>query len=76
MKELNNELHRHYGLHLGVKSPWEVDGVNLDMEGRRVEIRLELGHGTRRAVSGMRQGMHDGRPCAGADVAAFGHDAV
>ena len=47
MKELNNELHRHYGLLLGVKRPWEVDGVNLDMEGRRVEIRLEwaMGHG-------------------------------
>ena len=47
MKELHNELHRHYALLLGVKSPWEVNGVNLDMAGRRVEIRLEwgLGHG-------------------------------
>ncbi len=47
MKELNNELHRHYALLLGVRSPWEVNGVNLDMAGRRVEIRLEwaMGHG-------------------------------
>ena len=47
MRELNKELHRHYALLLGVKSPWEVNGVNLDMAGKRVEIRLEWakGHG-------------------------------
>ena len=47
MEELNNELHRHYALLLGVKSPWGVCGVNLDMTGKRVEIRLAwgMGHG-------------------------------
>ena len=45
MKELHNELHRHYALLLGVKSPWEVNGVNLDMAGRRVDIRLEWAMG-------------------------------
>jgi transposase len=45
MKELHNELHRHYGLLLGVKSPWEVNGVKLDMAGKRVEIGLEYGQG-------------------------------
>jgi transposase len=45
MSELQNELHRHYGLLLGIKSPWEVNGVNLDMAGRRVEIRLEWAKG-------------------------------
>ena len=46
MKELDNELHRHYGLLLGIKSPWGVSGVKLDMGARRVEIRLEwaVGH--------------------------------
>ena len=45
MSELDNELHRHYGLLLGIKSPWTVSGVNLDMAGRRVEIGLEYGLG-------------------------------
>jgi len=45
MKELHNELHLHYALLLGVKSPWEVTGVELDMEARRVEIGLEWGRG-------------------------------
>ena len=45
MKELHNELHRHYGLLLGVKSPWGVSGVKLDMAGKRVEIGLEYGQG-------------------------------
>ena len=47
MKELQNELHRHYALLLGVKSPWEVNGVGLDMEGKRVEITLDWGEGMR-----------------------------
>jgi transposase len=45
MKELHNELHRHYALLLGVRSPWEVNGVDLEMAGRRVEIRLAWGQG-------------------------------
>lgn len=45
MDELHNELHRHYELLLGVKSPWEVNGVKLDMAGRRLEIRLEWAMG-------------------------------
>jgi transposase len=45
MDELHNELYRHYGLLLGVKSPWEVRGVKLDMAGRRVEIGLEWAMG-------------------------------
>jgi transposase len=45
MKELENELYRHYALLLGVRSPWEVSGVKLDMGGRRVEICLGLVRG-------------------------------
>lgn len=45
MKDLDNELHRHYGLLLGIKSPWAVNGVDLDMGARRVEIKLEWGAG-------------------------------
>lgn len=45
MKELDNELHRHYGLLLGIKSPWAVSGVKLDMTGKRVEIGMEYGQG-------------------------------
>lgn len=39
MKE--NELHHHYGLLLGVKSPWAVEEVELDVRGKRVDIRVE-----------------------------------
>ena len=42
---MHNELHRHYALLLGVKSPWEVSEVQLDMAGKRVEIGLEWGQG-------------------------------
>ena len=45
MKELDNELHRHYAMLLGVKSPWGVSGVKLDMAGRRVEIGLQWAEG-------------------------------
>jgi len=45
MKELNSELHRHYAMLLGVKSPWVVSGVKLDMAGKRVEIALEWSRG-------------------------------
>ena len=34
---MENELHRHYALLLGVKSPWEVNGVKLDMADKRVD---------------------------------------
>jgi hypothetical protein len=66
MDELQNELHRHYGLLLGIKSPWEVHGVNLDMAGRRVEIRLECGNGVwKRGGNGKRgQLLNIDRPVA------------
>jgi transposase len=38
---MENELNRHYGMLLGIKSPWEVSAVKLDMAGKRVEIGLE-----------------------------------
>jgi len=64
MEELNNELHRHYALLLGVKSPWGVSGVKLDMAGRRVEIELEwaMGHGVPCAECGKRCTMADHAP--------------
>ena len=41
MKEVTNELQRHYGQLLGVESPWSVAGVKLELEHKRVEIALE-----------------------------------
>lgn len=38
MKE--NELHHHYGLLLGVKSPWAVEEVEWDVSGKRVGIEV------------------------------------
>lgn len=37
---LENELHQHYGLLLGVEHPWEVENVDLNMEGKNVEIAV------------------------------------
>lgn len=41
MKEVANELQRHYGALLGIESPWKVREVKLEMEARGVEIALE-----------------------------------
>lgn len=41
MKEVSNELHRHYGQLLGIESPWRVREVKLELAGKRVEIGLE-----------------------------------
>ena len=41
MKEIENELHRHYALLLGVESPWTVCDVKLDLAVKKVEIALE-----------------------------------
>ena len=40
MKELENELYRHYALLLGIKSPWQVNAIKLDVEGKGIEIAL------------------------------------
>jgi transposase len=54
MKELHDELHRHYGMLLGIQSPWGVSGVKLELAGKRVEIGLEWarGHGVSCAECG------------------------
>jgi transposase len=43
---MENELHRHYAQLLGVESPWMVNGVNLELDQRRVTIELgwKAGH--------------------------------
>lgn len=63
MGELESELHRHYGLLLGIKSPWGVSGVKLDLGGRRVEIGVEWGRGHEVPCP------ECGKPCAIADHA-------
>ena len=40
MSALDNELQRHYGLLLGIRSPWQVKDVKLELEQKRVEIEL------------------------------------
>lgn len=37
---LDNELQKHYALLLGIGSPWEVKGVELKLEAKKVEIEL------------------------------------
>ncbi|MGC8988720.1 MAG: transposase [Verrucomicrobiia bacterium] len=38
---MDSELQRHYGLLLGVRSPWRVKDVELRLEDKEVEIELE-----------------------------------
>jgi hypothetical protein len=40
MSALDNELQRHYGLLLGIQSPWQVKDVKLELEQKPVEIEL------------------------------------
>jgi transposase len=40
MKEVSNELHRHYGQLLGIESPWKVGEVKLELTEKKVEINL------------------------------------
>lgn len=47
MDALHSELNRHYGLLLGVESPWEVTGVKLDVAGKRVEVGVAWTRGER-----------------------------
>ncbi len=35
-----NELQQHYGLLLGIQSPWQVDTVDLNLEGKNVDIEV------------------------------------
>jgi transposase len=37
---MDSELQKHYALLLGVGSPWEVKGVDLKLEAKKVEIEL------------------------------------
>jgi hypothetical protein len=37
---MDSELQKHYGLLLGVGSPWEVKTVDLNLEAKKVEIEL------------------------------------
>lgn len=45
MKELDHEWSRHDAMLLGVKSPWEVNAVKLEMSERRVESGREWSRG-------------------------------
>jgi transposase len=63
MKEIENELHRHYALLLGVESPWSVCGVNLDLTVKKVEIALQWARGQQVPCPDC------GKPCSIADHA-------
>ena len=63
MKEIENELHRHCALLLGVKSPWTVCDVKLDLTVKRVEIALQWAQGAQVPCPVC------GKPCAMADHA-------
>jgi transposase len=49
MKLTDHELRKHYGLLLGIELPWQVEEVNLDLEGKQVEIALAWSSGQKAA---------------------------
>ena len=64
MTEVSNELQRHYGELLGIKSPWRVREVKLELAEKRVEIGLEWtpGEGLQCPECGARCAMKDYLP--------------
>lgn len=70
-----NRLTEYYRLLLGLDAAWEVSGVALCLEGKRVEISLKhLGEPS--SMPGVRRGVYDCRSCSAAYPATSGHDAV
>lgn len=47
MSIFENELQKHYGLLLGIQSPWQVKTVDLKLESKRVEIALDWQSGAK-----------------------------
>ena len=73
---MDTELQKHYALLLGIGSPWEVKTVELKLAEKKVEIELGWQWGQSAKCPECGRGLFDPRQRAGADVAAFGHDAV
>lgn len=58
---MEDELKAHYGLLLGLESPWRVEEVKVDVESRRVDLWVEYpeGHKGRCPECGRACGVHD-----------------
>lgn len=61
---MDSELQKHYGLLLGVGSPWEVKTVDLNLEAKKVEIELgwQWGAAAQCPECGRECSMHDCAP--------------
>ncbi|MHB9008374.1 MAG: ISL3 family transposase [Limisphaerales bacterium] len=61
---MDKEVQKHYGLLLGVCSPWEVKAVELQLEEQRVEIELgwQWGQEARCPECGRACSIHDSAP--------------
>ena len=73
MKE--NELHHHYGLLLGVKSPWAVEEVEWGCEWQEGGDPGGVDSGRGGPLSAMREVLSAGGPRSGAEAEAPGYDA-
>ncbi len=64
MKLTDIELRKHYGLLLGIELPWQVEEVNLNLEGKQVEIGLawSSGHNANCPVCGQACSRYDLAP--------------
>lgn len=61
---MDNEVGKHYGLLLGISSPWRVADVKLELEAKLVEVRLEWEWGAdgRCPVCGRACAIYDSAP--------------
>ena len=61
---MDSELQKHYALLLGIGSPWEVKTVDLNLEGKKVEIELgwQWGAAAKCPECGRECSMHDCAP--------------
>ena len=61
---MDSELQKHYALLLGIGSPWEVKTVDLNLEGKKVEIELgwQWGAAAKCPECGRECSMHDSAP--------------
>jgi hypothetical protein len=68
-------LAAHYGMLLGLDESWEVADGNLELEAKRVTIRLDF-IGKRGDLPRLRRGLHQGGSRTETQLASSQHHAV
>ena len=75
-REAEEAVAAHYGMLLGIQSPWKVKRAKLEIAQRLLEIEVEHEPGKAGALPAMPARVSASRSWAGAHVAALGRDAI